>query len=177
MSVPITYAEWVLILDVFGNGDDTVLEQMEAGQFTLDGGTAQRFYARVEETYRKRKESWLTKFQRSFQVHAIRTDDELEAVLRDGKQNLLPLVKFVGIKAFPDDLLKILSEDLSNFVAESKKSLKDRAIKSVNGQEKLLLILDRFMLPEIQAGFSANKTTTEPMGNPIIPGKGRKIIF
>jgi len=65
MTAPTTYSDWAAVLERFGNGDDTVFEEMNAGNFTLDAGTAQRFYSRVEEVYKKRKQNWLDKFQRN----------------------------------------------------------------------------------------------------------------
>ncbi|MCZ2356764.1 MAG: hypothetical protein LC115_08785 [Bacteroidia bacterium] len=66
MAAPTTYSEWTNLLNKFGNGDDTALEELSKGSFTVDAGTASRFYSRVEEVYKKRKQSWLDKFQRSF---------------------------------------------------------------------------------------------------------------
>ena len=46
MDIPTTYSDWVAILERFGNGDETVLDEMNAGHFVVDAGTAQRFYLR-----------------------------------------------------------------------------------------------------------------------------------
>ncbi|WP_286912659.1 hypothetical protein [Flavobacterium sp. UBA4197] len=179
MTVPTTYSDWVTVLEHFGNGDDTVLTAINEGHFVLDAGTAQRFYTRVEEVYKKRKQNWLDKFQRSFQMQNIKTDDDFGIALRNGKQNLLPLSKFILSKGLPEDLRKALQKDLDDFVAEIKKSLKDNVSKTGNGREKMLVILNTFGLPEIQQEeqvptASGNNLNEE---NNIISPTIRKIIF
>lgn len=177
MAGPTTYADWVAMLDRFGKGDDTLLEQMSAGSFSLDAGTAQRFYTRVEEAYKKRKQCWLERFQRSFQISAVKTDEEFEAVLRDGKQNLFPLVRFVAVKAFPEDLAKTLREDLVAFVTEIRESMKAKASKSGTGKDKLILILSKFVLPELNPEQLSPSIRLNQKENSIPPTNGRKIIF
>ena len=106
MTVPTTYSEWTNLLDKFGDGDDTALEELSKGSFLVDAGTASRFYLRVENVYKKRKQNWLEKFQRSFQFQNFKTEDDFEIALRNGKQNLSSLSKFALLKGFPDDLRK-----------------------------------------------------------------------
>ncbi|HRE64634.1 MAG TPA: hypothetical protein PKU77_12635 [Ferruginibacter sp.] len=177
MTAPTTYSDWAAVLERFGNGDDTVFEEMNAGNFTLDAGTAQRFYSRVEEVYKKRKQNWLDKFQRSFQMQNIRTDDDFGIALRNGKQNLLPLSKFVSAKGLPEDLRKTLQKDLDDFVAEIKKSLKDNVSKTSNGREKMLVMLNTFGLPEIKQEEPIQKKASNKNESNTIPPTGRKIIF
>ena len=178
MTVPTTYSDWVAVLERFGNGDDTVFSAMNAGSFILDAGTAQRFYARVEEAYKKRKQNWLAKFQRSFQMQNIRTDEDFVIALRNGKQNLLPLSKFVSSKGLPDDLRKTLQKDLDEFIAEIKKSLKDNVSKTSNSREKMLVMLNIFGLPETQQEEAIQKKSgNKKEENNIVPSTGRKIIF
>jgi len=164
MAAPKTYAEWVAILDRFAKGDDTVFEEMNAGSFLLDAGTAQRFYARVEEAYKARKQAWLDKFQRSFQMHHFRTIEDFGIALRDGKQNLLPLSKFVTARGLPEDLKNTLHQDLEAFVGEIRKSLKENVSRIENGREKMLMMLSTFGLFENPQDLH-------------IPPTGRKIIF
>jgi hypothetical protein len=177
MAAPKTYADWVAILEKFGNGDDTVFEEMNAGNFVLDAGTAQRFYSRVEETYKKRKQIWLNKFQRSFEMQKIKTDDDFGIVLRDGKQNLLPLSKFVTSNGLPNDLRKTLHKDLSDFVDEIKKSLKDNVSKTNSSREKMLIMLNSFELFENPQQEQFQIKSNNNNSNNIIPPTGRKIIF
>lgn len=178
MAAPTTYSEWANLLDKFGNGDDTALEELSQGVFTVDAGTASRFYAKAEEAYKKRKQSWLDKFQRSFQLQNFKTEDDFEIALRNGKQNLSPLGRFVQLKGLPDDLRKTLRKDLEDFVAEIKKSLKDNVSKSSNGREKMLLLLNTFGLNDASAEETkTDKKSNRQDTNELIPPTGRKILF
>jgi len=177
MEAPTTYAEWTNLLDKFSDGDDTTLEELSKGSFAVDAGTASRFYSRVEEGYKKRKQNWLDKFQRSFQVQNFKSEDDFEIVLRNGKQNLYPLSKFVFLKGLPEDLRKTLQKDLEEFVAEIKMSLKDNVSKISSGREKMLLLLSTFSLNDIPAEIITDKKNSKQNQNEIIPPTGRKIIF
>lgn len=177
MKVPTTYSEWAILLDRFGDGDDSVLEELRNGNFTVDAGTANRFYTKVEEVYKKRKQNWLDKFQRSFELQNLKTEDDFEIALRNGKQNLSSLSKFAVLKGFPDDLRKLLKKDLEDFVAEIKTSLKGNASKNSKGREKMILLLNSFELnincEEIKMDTINNTQNTKE----ITPPSGRKIIF
>jgi hypothetical protein len=177
MAVPITYSEWTNLLDKFGDGDDSALEELSIGSFIVDAGTASRFYSRVEEVYKKRKQSWLDKFQRSFQLQNFKTEDDFEIALRNGKQNLSSLSKFVLLKGLPEDLQKTLKKDLEDFVAEIKKSLKDNVSKISSGREKMLILLSTFGLNDIPEEIKTDKKNSKQNTNEIIPPTGRKIIF
>lgn len=170
MSTPTTYAEWASLLDQFGNGDDTALAALSKGSFVVDAGTAARFYGRVEGAYKKRKQNWLDKFQRSFQLQNVKTVDDFTIALRNGRQNLLPLSRFTMLKGLPAELQQTLQKDLEDFVAEIKKSLKDNVSKISAGREEMLILLSSFGLTAI-----AGETDTNP--NDPIPPTGRKIIF
>lgn len=177
MAAPTTYSEWTNLLDKFSNGDDTALEELSKGSFTVDAGTASRFYSRVEEVYKKRKQNWLDKFQSSFQMQNFKSEDHFEIVLRNGKQNLCPLSKFVVLKGLPEDLRKTLKKDLNDFVTEIKKSLKDNISKISSGREKMLILLNTFGLNDIPEEINADKKSNEQNTNEIDPPTGRKIIF
>ncbi len=177
MAAPTTYLEWTNLLDKFGNGDDTALEELAKGSFTVDSGTASRFYSRVEEVYKKRKQNWIHKFQRSFQLQNFKSEDDFEIALRNGKQNLYPLSKFAVLKGLPEDLRKTLKKDLEDFVAEIKKSLKDNVSKISSGREKMLILLNTFGLNDIPEEIKTDKKNIKKNTNEIIPPTGRNIIF
>ena len=177
MAAPTTYSEWTNLLDKFGDGDDIALEELSKGSFTVDAGTASRFYSRVEVVYKKRKQNWLYKFQRSFQLQSFKTEDDFEIALRNGRQNLSPLSKFVVLKGLPQDLRTTLKKDLEDFVAEIKKSLKDNVSKISNGREKMLILLNAFGLNNLAEEHKSDKKINKQNSNEIIPSTGRKIIF
>lgn len=170
-----TYSDWTAALERFSKGDDTVLADMDKGKFVLDAGTAQRFYSRVEEVYKARKKSWLDKFNNSFQVQNIKSDDDFGIIIRNAKVNLVPLSRFVLAKGLPEDLRSTLLKDLEDFVSEMKKSLKDNVSKTSNGREKMLMHLSNFGIYQPQQETptqTITKSTTTTL-----PPTGRKIIF
>lgn len=177
MVSPTTYSEWVNLLDRFGSGDDTSLEELNKASFTVDAGTASRFYARVEEVYRKRKQNWLDKFQRSFQLQNLKNEEDFEIVLRNCKQNFSPLIKFISLNGLPNDIKNTLKKDLEDFVSEIKKSLKDNISRSSSGREKMLILLNNFGLHKVPEEIKTNNQINRENTNQIIPPTGRKIIF
>lgn len=171
MKNPITYADWTQLFERFGNGDDNVFEEMAIGSFDLDAGTAQRFYTKAEEAYKKRKQNWLEKFQRSFQIQNIKSADDFGAVLLIGKNNLTPLIKFSNSKGLPEDLKTFLKKDLVEFAAEIKKSLKENLPKADHNNEKMIITINSFSLNEAsQNPFIAEVQNSNS-------STGRKIIF
>lgn len=173
MSFPTTYSDWVLLLGQFGDGDDASLEQLRMGTFSIDAGTAARFYLRVEEVYKKRKQSWLEKFQYSFRSQNFKSVSDFDMVLRNGRQNLYPLARFIALKGLPEDLKTTLKKDLEEFVAEIQQSLKDNVSKSSKEREKMLILLSAFginNMTEIRTAIPGD--TIEKM-----PPLRRKIIF
>jgi len=173
MVAPTTYSEWSNLLDKFGEGDDIVLEQLSMGSFSVDAGTASRFYSRVDEIYRKRKQVWLDKFQRSARLQDLKSEGDFEIALRNAKQNLSSLNKFIALKSLPNDLRETLRKDLDDFITEIKKSLKDKIAKTTDGREKLLILLSSFGL----ADHTEEIKTQVKSNHEIIPATGRKIIF
>lgn len=173
---PTTYAAWTKLLDQFGDGDDSVLTELNEGRFIIDAGTATRFYIKVEEIYKKRKQNWLDKFQRSFQLQNFKTEDDFEIALRNGKQNLATISKFIATEGLPDDLKKALKKDLEEFVNEIKTSLKNNISGISKGREKILILLNSFDLNSTYKEITDIKNK-EQSTNEIIASTGRKIIF
>jgi hypothetical protein len=148
MKSPLTYAAWCNLFERFGNGDDTVLDEMNAGSFDLDPGTAQRFYNQAEESYKTRKKRWLETFQRSFETYHIKTTDDFEAVILTGKKNLIPLLKFSESEGLPEDLKDLFKKDLNALTDEIRKSLKKNLPSIGKDKEKIILVINSFRLPE-----------------------------
>jgi hypothetical protein len=174
---PTTYSAWVKLLDQFGDGDDSVLEELNRGSFVIDAGTATRFYIKIEEIYKKRKQNWLAKFQYSFQLQSFKTEDDFEIALRNGKQNLVPISKFVAIKGLPDDLKKTLRKDQEEFVNGIKTSLKSNISGISKGREKILILLNSFDLSSTFIEIETDTKNKVQNTNEIIAATSRKIIF
>lgn len=171
-----TYSEWMILLERFGNEDDTAIDDLKMRTFKIDAGTAQRFYEKVERAYKKRKQNWLDKFQRSLQTQNTRIED-LEITLRNGKQHLSPLVNFVNLNGLSEDLKKILRKDLYDFVAEIKKSMLDKISTTNIIKERMIVLLNSFSLP-VNLQEELQKTSSDRKNEIVsIPSTGRKIIF
>ncbi|WP_276378473.1 hypothetical protein [Flavobacterium sp. H4147] len=175
MKGPETYSEWINLLNKFGDGDDLVLDELNLGAFVIDAGTANRFYTKVEEIYKKRKQIWLNKFQRFFDLQKLKTEDDFEIALRNGKQNLQILKNFISIKGLPKDLQKTLREDLESFITEVRTSLKTNNAKGARRSEKIELLLNSFQLTSDFEEKTNSKTLTKDTN--IIAPTSRKIIF
>lgn len=176
MPEPVTYFEWAEKLEQFAKGDDSVLSDLEQGSFAVDAGTVYRFYNKAQEAYVERKKQWLDKFNRLFQVHYIRTENDISIVLQNAKGNLQPIAKFIKLKAFPDDLRDTLKKDFEGFVAEIRKNVKESVTKNQPRNEKMLLIVNAFSFFEttLEAGIS-EKSSSEPTSRET-PNK-RRILF
>jgi len=170
MKSPVTYADWAGLFDRFGKGED-VLDEMSYGHFTLDAGTAERFYSRAEEAYKARKKIWLDQYQRNCNLQHIKTIEELEFVLQNNKKTLSVLAKFAQSKSLPSELRENFLKDFTGFVNDFKKNLKDNTPKDNKVREKMLMVINSFSFCEFQ-----NNQSAEEIPNPNSPA-GRKIIF
>lgn len=175
MAAPKSYFDWVHCLEKFGQGDDAVIPDMEKGTFHIDAGTAQRFYIKVEEVYSARKKLWLDKYQRSFQLHNLKTENDFSIILQSAKINLHPIQKFIAIKCLPIDLQKTLKEDFENFVNEIRKSMKDNTMKSQPKNEKLLFMIQSFCFFENAEQLISMPDTESTVDSTTTAG--RNIIF
>lgn len=164
MPGPVTYFEWTDSLEKFAKGDDSVLAALEQGSFVTDAGTVYRFYTKAQEAYVERKKQWLDKFNRLFQVHYVRTENDISIVLQNAKGNLQPIARFIRLRAFPDDLRETLRKDFEGFVSEVRKNLRESVSKNQPRNEKMLLIVNTFNFFEtsLQAGVTTNSTTDSP---------------
>ncbi|BAV05435.1 hypothetical protein SAMN05421788_105111 [Filimonas lacunae] len=171
-----TYAQWTDALERFSNGDNAVLAEFNSGSFSLDAGTAQRFYIRVEEAYRNRKKVWVNSFQRAFHTQTIASENELGITLNNSRKNMIPLVSFVTAKGLPEDLKNTLYKDLCEFVAEVKKTLTDNIVKNNKSSDRLLMVLHGFDFMSIITAETSSDPTPLQQNN-VPPATGRKIIF
>jgi len=171
MNGPSTYADWSILFKNFGDGDDLALNEMQKGQFLMDAGTASRFCVIAEEAYKKRKQLWLTNFQRAASMENIKSEGDFEIVLRNGKQSLVPLSKFTVLKSLPEELINVLQKDLEDFVDEIKRSLKGNLSISSSGNERMVMQLNNFIL------VSCIDEDLVASGKDVVQKIPRKIIF
>lgn len=176
MSSPSTYFEWSRFLERFAGGDDAVLPDLEQGTFVVDAGTVYRFYNKVREAYVERKKQWGEKFNRSFQVQSIRTESDIEIVLRNAKTNLQPIARLIKLPALPRDLHETLRKDFEGFVADVRNNMKESIKKNQPHNEKVLFVINTFSFFEMSSpGATKGDTTAEPESGS--SPKNRRIIF
>ena len=125
-----TYFEWFKCLEKFSNGDDSQLDSILHGIFDVNSGTYMNFYKKVVETYKKRKEKWLEKFQSP--LYHAKTQNEVAIYLRNAKMNLEVIHAFIHAEAFPSNLRKTLKDDIEFFVSEIKQTLIDNIKKVIS---------------------------------------------
>lgn len=166
MKPPCTYFEWKEMLDRFSKGDDQQIHLMNEGTAILDAGTAERFMVLFEEAYKKRKQLWMDKFKNVTQTNNIRSSADFSVVISQVKSSLKNLIFYTELKPFREDLKKILRDDLTSFLEETKKSLKENAMRERTNQvNSLLLVFDNLDLgkvsvpvaPAQQENFTPNK--------------------
>jgi hypothetical protein len=174
MPSPTTYFEWCGLLERFARGDDAVLSDLEQGSFVVDAGTVYRFYNQVQEAYVERKKQWADKFNRSFQVQAIRTENDIALVLRNAKANLQPIARLIGLAAFPQDLRETLKKDFDGFVTETKKNIRESVRKNHPGNEKILFVVNTFDFFGLR---SPDSSPENPGSHSETAPNKRKILF
>jgi len=175
MNAPKTYFEWKNILDQFSCGDDSVLPIMHEGEMKMDAGTAMRFANLVDQTYRKRKQIWVDKFNGLFKSQIIKNSSGFGVILNQTKGNLRLLIQFTQLAPFSTDLKKMLAEDLENYIQQIKKSIKDDLYKNRTSEmNSLLIIFDNLDVNKISIVNKSQDTVSAPDSN--LPGK-RRIIF
>jgi hypothetical protein len=175
MNGPTTYATWASLLDRFGSGDDTALEELARGSFVLDAGTAERFYNRVDAAYKSRKKLWLDKFNRLTQSQNIKSVNDFSIMLRNAKQNAGPLVRFAAMPSLPEDLRTTFQKDLNDFFADIQKSLKDSASRATRERDQMLILLRTFTINDIPQDAPVHHSSQSLPAENTTPG--RKIIF
>ncbi len=176
MSSPSTYFEWCQLLERFAKGDDGVLSELEQGSFVVDAGTVYRFYNKVQDAYVERKKQWADKFNRSFQMQTIRTENDIALVLRDAKANLQPLARLISISAFPKDLQETLKKDFDGFITETRKNLRESIKKNHPGNEKLLFVVNTFdFFGKAKESVSTQNSLSQPASDVNHPK--RRILF
>ena len=177
MQTPTTYSEWAILLQKFGAGDDSVLAVMDKGSFTLDAGTATRFYKIVNDSYENRKQLWLDWFSKMDETQVINNEAELEIMLRNSKQYLRPLFHFSSIQGFPKDIKNVIKEDFQEFVSEIQKSLKDSIPKLASNREIMIFVFNNFDFYFKKEQKSTTNSIKPSRSTHKIPTSGRKIIF
>jgi hypothetical protein len=176
MLVPTTYYEWTDNMQRFASGDDSVISEMESAQFEIDAGTVYRFYSHVQASYVERKNLWIEKFNRLFQIQKVKSENELGVLMQSIKNSFNPIVKFINLPAFPDDLKTTLKADFNQFINELKNNMNESLKKEQPHNEKLLFVIHSFQFHEYYNNAASCDNVTEEE-NETIPRNKMRILF
>jgi hypothetical protein len=126
-----TYSDWSIYLDKYANGEDAILTIIQNSIFELDAGTTLRFYEKIQQSYTKRKKDIFNKFNRDITISSVKSNNDYILIFRNLNKLLSGLKDFVEIKAIPDDLKKILLQDLDDYIEDLKKRFSKIFINNV----------------------------------------------
>lgn len=163
-----TYANWVVQLEKYANGEDAVFEIIQNSLFELDAGTTIRFYEKIKQTYSKRKKNIFEKFNREITISNLKSNNDYIIIFRNLNNLLFFLNQFIEIKAIPADLKKILLEDYYDFVEDLKKRFSEIFVNNVQVLSSIKSLGYRSEKLELDNNNSTNDCTNTGV---------RKIIF
>jgi hypothetical protein len=176
MSPPSTYFEWSQLLEKYASGDDSVFIELEKGTYNLDSGTVYRFYNKVQEAYVERKKKWIDKFNRIFQIHLIKSENDLSIALQNAKGNLIPIAKFIKLNPFPENLRNTLNKDFAEFVTEVRNNLRKSLSEDNPRYEKMIIIINNFNLFDMSINNEISDDSSTNSASGEIQNK-RRILF
>jgi hypothetical protein len=174
--IPRTYAEWVVVLDKFGAGDDSVIVFMNQGALDWTNVVAERWTRQVTTCLNSRLQALSERLQTM--LDRARGDHfAISNALLMTRRGLTPLRTFVRLPAFPEDVRTFLVSELDRWAAETQNSLEKHAATIRLDQGRLLKTIRDHALTvaivESPGGSSvetSERTTVEPL-------KGRRVIL
>jgi hypothetical protein len=135
--IPRTYAEWMLLLDRFGEGDDTVIVFMRQGTLDWTNVVAERWTRQVAACLTARLQFLSQQLQRMLD----RSRDDHFAIsnsLLITRRGLTPLRMFVQLPVLPEEVKQHLVSELDRWALETQKSLERHAAGVRHDQGRLL---------------------------------------
>jgi len=174
--IPHAYAEWLIVLDKFGAGDDSVLDAMNQGTLDWTNVVAERWTRQVATCLNGRLQALSTQLQTM--LDRSRGDHfAISNALLTTRRALSPLWSFVHLRVLPDDVKQHLISELDRWTSETQKSLEAHAEGVRHDQGRLLKTIRDHPLraaaretPSPQTGDTSGGAT-----NP--PAKGRRVIL
>src|SRR6266542_2023950 len=124
--IPHAYAEWLIVLDKFGAGDDSVIDAMNQGTLEWTNVVAERWTRQVSTCLNGRLQALSTQLQTM--LDRSRGDHfAISNALLMTRRALSPLRSFVRLPVFPDDVKQHLVSELDRWASETQKSLETHA--------------------------------------------------
>ncbi|MBI4649140.1 MAG: tetratricopeptide repeat protein, partial [Bacteroidia bacterium] len=170
MKPPTTYFEWSELLDLFNEGDDTVVNILHQGSFSANSGTETRFCKLITDAYNHRISKWLENFNKSF--HELKSESDYRLLIKNSKTDLNSLIQFTKIPCFPKNLKDTLSENLDKVIIETKESLQKECMKLTDNRENLLSAINNFSIPDTLK----DEISSQSIANTVHENVQKKII-
>jgi len=174
--VPSTYAEWLLVLDRFSEGDDSVVTVMSQGTLEWTNVVAERWTRQVTACLACR----LQTLSAQLQTMLDRSRGDYFAIsnaLLMTRRALTPLRTFVCLPVFPDDVRKYLASELDQWVAKTQNSLETHAATIRHDQGRLLKTVRDHALTVVITATSAVSPAATSDDAPSQPTRGRRVIL
>lgn len=141
-SAPVSYAEWLPLLEQFRDGDDAVLTAMQGGSLEWTNIVAERWTTRMAEAFKVR----LEKVSRHLQTALDRAGGDAFAVSRAmlaARRALSPLRAAAALPCLPDHVQKHFSDEVTHFATQTQESLESSAKRiRIDGGAMLKAIRD-----------------------------------
>lgn len=173
--IPRSYAEWLPLLDRFGEGDDTVLPPMSHGTLEWTNVVAERWTRHVVAALNCR----LRALSSQLQVGLDRARGDYFAVSRTllmARRGLSPLRAFASLPALPDAVRTHLAGEIDRWVSGTQQSLERHASTVRHDQGRLLkTIRDHPLTAADEAPESQSTDRPDNFDNP--PFRGRRVVL
>ena len=174
--IPSTYAEWLLVLDRFSDGDDSVIAVMSQGTLEWTNVVAERWTRQVAACLDGRLKVLSTQLQTM--LDRSRGDYfAISNALLTTRRSLTPLRAFVRLPVFPDDVKQHLVSELDRWADETQKSLETHAANIRHDQGRLLKTIRDHSLKAVASEMASPLPTEAPAGMTNPPVKGRRVIL
>jgi hypothetical protein len=125
-TAPHTYAEWAPLLERFGAGDDSVLDDMRTGTIEWTSIVAERWTSRLSDALSARLKQISKQLQLALDRAAGDTFGISRAML-GARRALTPLHAVTSLPCLPENVRAHLTEELRRFVTETQTSLETGA--------------------------------------------------
>jgi len=137
MNGPSTYAEWLVLLDRFRAGDDSVVQAMQGGSVVWTNVVAERWTHQVAGVFEVRLRALSGQLQTG--LDRARGDHfTIANALVAARRGSAALRTFASLPCFPDVVRNHLVAELDRWATETQKSLEKSATQIRHDQGKLL---------------------------------------
>jgi len=143
MRSPHTYAEWVEVIDTFGNrlDDDGAISAMRSGTLDWQAGVSDRFLQKLIGAVNKRMNAAVDAFQKR-QRRSVADERSITEALLAFRREFITLMNAVDIPAMPEKYREECRSLIRGQADANQSSLEDSAPR-VDRSGKLLSIIHK----------------------------------